>query len=159
MPVQTTPRSQPLWFLSDLAVIHVRGEDTGGRLGIVEITMPAGDEPPLHIHYDHDEIFCVLEGELTLYLPGEERTLRTGDVFVAPRGIPHIYRAGEAGARALVESAPAGFEAFVEAVSAPATAAVLPEPGAPPTPEQVDRLTAAAAEQGIELIGPPGSRP
>ena len=159
MPVQTTPRPQPLWFLSDLAVIHVRGEDTGGRVGIVEITMPAGDEPPLHIHHDHDEIFCVLEGELSLYLPGEERTLRAGDVFVAPRGIPHIYRAGAAGARALVESVPAGFEAFVEAVSAPADAAVLPEPGAPPTPEQIDQLTAAAAEQGIELIGPPGSRP
>jgi hypothetical protein len=35
----------------------------------------------------------------------------------------------------------------------------LPEPGAPPTPEQIDQLTAAAAEQGIELIGPPGSHP
>jgi len=159
MPVQTTPRSQLLWFLSDLAVIHVRGEDTGGRLGIVEITMPPGDEPPLHIHHDHEEIFCVLEGELTLYLPGEERTLRAGDVFVAPRGIPHIYRAGDTGARALVESAPAGFEAFVEAVSIPAGAAALPEPGAPPTPEQIDQLTAAAAAQGIELVGPPGSRP
>jgi quercetin dioxygenase-like cupin family protein len=158
MPVQTT-RPQPRWFLADLAVIHVRGEDTDGRLGIVEMTMPAGDEPPLHVHHDHDEIFCVLDGELTLYLPGQEQLVRAGEVFVAPRGIPHIYRAGERGARALVQSSPAGFEAFVEATSAPADGERLPDLAGPPTQERVALLTAAAAEQGIELIGPPGARP
>lgn len=158
MPTAAT-RNQPLWFLADLAVVHLRGNDTDGRLGIVEITMPAGDEPPLHIHHDHDEIFCVLDGELTLYLPGREQLVRAGDVFVAPRGIPHIYRAGDQGARALVQSTPAGFEAFVEAVSVEADDDCLPEPAGPPTPEQVARLTVAAADHGIELIGPPGARP
>ena len=158
MPTAAT-RNQPLWFLADLADVHLRGNDTDGRLGIVEITMPAGDEPPLHIHHDHDEIFCVLDGELTLYLPGREQLVRAGDVFVAPRGIPHIYRAGDQGARALVQSTPAGFEAFVEAVSVEADDDCLPEPAGPPTPEQVARLTVAAADHGIELIGPPGARP
>jgi len=158
MPTTLT-RNRPLWFFADLAVVHVRGEDTDGRLGIVEITMPAGDEPPLHVHHDHDEIFCVLEGELTLYLPGREQLVRAGEVFVAPRGVPHIYRTGDEGARALVQSTPAGFEAFVEGVSVEADGERLPEPEGPPTAEQVARLAEIAAEQGIELIGPPGARP
>ena len=58
-----------------------------------------------------------------------------------------------------MQSTPAGFEAFVEAVSVEADDERLPEPAGPPTAEQVERLTAAAAEQGIELIGPPGARP
>lgn len=159
MPAETTTRPAPLWFFADLAVVHVRGENTDGRVGIVEITMPAGDEPPLHIHHDHDEIFCLLEGELTLFMPGEERLVRAGEVVVAPRGVPHIYRAGEDGARALVQSAPAGFEAFVEAVSIPADSDQLPQPANPPSAEQVEHVAVIAAEHGIELIGPPGARP
>jgi hypothetical protein len=84
---------------------------------------------------------------------------RAGEFLLAPRGVPHTYRAGDAGARALVHSSPAGFEAFVEAVSRPADAAVLPEPAAPPTPEQAAQLAAIAAEHGIEILGPPGMRP
>jgi hypothetical protein len=73
--------------------------------------------------------------------------------------VPHIYRAGDQGARALVQSMPAGFEAFVEAVSVAADGERFPEPAGPPTAEQVARLAEIAAEQGIELIGPPGARP
>jgi quercetin dioxygenase-like cupin family protein len=157
MPSATA--TQPLWFLQDLVTIHLRGEDNDGRIGLVESTMPPHDEPPLHVHREHDEGFYVLEGEVTVFLPGEEHVLRAGEFLLAPRGVPHTYRAGDAGARALVHSSPAGFEAFVEAVSQPADAPVLPEPAGPPTPEQAARLTAVAAEHGIEILGPPGMRP
>jgi hypothetical protein len=59
----------------------------------------------------------------------------------------------------LVQSTPAGFEAFVEAMSRPAGAEGLPEPAGPPTPEQAAQLTRVAAEHGIEILGPPGARP
>jgi hypothetical protein len=122
--------------------------------------MPAHDEPPLHVHDEQDETFYVLEGELTLLLAGgEERVLRAGEFALAPHGVPHAYRAGGAGARALVQTSPAGFEAFVEAVSPPAGSPELPPPAAPPTPEQAARLAEVAAEHGITLLGPPGTRP
>jgi uncharacterized cupin superfamily protein len=102
--------------------------------------------PPLHVHHNEDEGFYVLGGELTLYLPGESVTLRAGDFFLAPRGVPHAYEAGPDGARTLVTSAPSGFERFVVAVGA--LEELSPE-----------ILTGVAAEHGIEILGPPGARP
>jgi len=119
---------------------------TGGALGLVHMDKPAGDMPPLHVHRNADEGFYVLGGELTLFLPGESVTLRAGDFFLAPRGVPHAYEAGPDGARTLVSSAPSGFERFVLAVAA--LDEVSPE-----------ILGGVAAEYGIEILGPPGARP
>jgi quercetin dioxygenase-like cupin family protein len=117
------------------------------RAGVVDISgIPAGDRSPLHVHHDEDEGFYVLAGELTLHLPGSARTLRPGDYAVAPSGIPHAYAVGDAPAHVIVTCKPGGFDRFVEAVAA------LDEI----TPE---RLGTAAAEHGIEILGPPGMLP
>jgi quercetin dioxygenase-like cupin family protein len=119
----------------------------GGNLGVVDmIEVPAGDMPPLHIHHAEDECFYVLKGEVTLYMPGDERVLGPGDFLLAPRGIPHTYRVGEEPCHMLVVSQPAGFERFVAAV------ALLGEP-------DPETLTAVAAEHDIEILGPPGTLP
>jgi quercetin dioxygenase-like cupin family protein len=116
------------------------------EFGLVHIDHPAGDMPPLHVHHDEDEGFYCLGGEITLYLPGESVTLRPGDFFLAPRGVPHTYETGADGCRVLVSSSPGGFERFVAAVAA------LEEI----TPEI---LGGVAAEHRIEILGPPGARP
>jgi quercetin dioxygenase-like cupin family protein len=110
------------------------------------IEVPARDMPPLHVHHAQDEGFLLLDGELTVFLPGREVALASGEFFLAPRGVPHAYRAGDAGARVLVLSSPAGFEQFVADVAA------LDEV----SPEALD---AAAAQQDIEILGPPGTLP
>ncbi len=146
MPVQTRTTSE-LDFLGSRARILVDGDETNGRFGLLDmIEVPAGDMPPLHVHHAQDEGFYLLEGELTLYLPGEEIVCRPGDYVLAPRGVPHAYRVGERPARWLVMSSPAGFERFVGAVSA------LGE--VDPTV-----LTKVAAEHEIEILGPPGALP
>jgi uncharacterized cupin superfamily protein len=102
--------------------------------------------PPLHVHHDEDEGFYCLGGEITLHLPGDSVTLRPGDFFLAPRGVPHTYEVGADGARMLVTSTPGGFERFVIAVAA--LDVITPE-----------ILTGVAADHGIEILGPPGARP
>lgn len=120
---------------------------SGEGYGLVQLSgMPAGDMPPLHVHHDEDEGFYVLEGEITLFSPGVEVTLRAGEFSLASRGVPHTYRVGPEGAGALVSSVGGGFERFVAAVGA------LDEV----TPET---LTATAAEYDIEILGPPGLLP
>jgi quercetin dioxygenase-like cupin family protein len=134
-------------FLAGRVRILADGDATAGALGLVEtVEAPAGDMPPLHVHHAHDEGFYVLEGEVTLYTPGDQVTLKPGDYLLAPRGVPHTYRVGAEPARWLVTSVPAGFERFVAAVS---------EHDAP-DPERLGRL---AAEHGIEILGPPGMLP
>ncbi len=145
MPVPTSP--EELVFLGSRTRILADGETTGGRFGLVDmVEVAAGDMPPLHVHHSHDEGFFVLEGEVTLYTPGDAVMLRPGDYLLAPRGVPHTYRVGDTPARWIVTSSPAGFERFVASVCAL---------------EDLDPevLTAVAAEHDIEILGPPGMLP
>ena len=128
------------------ARVLTRGDSSDSRLGLVHMDVPAGHQSPLHVHHNEDEGFYVLGGEVTLFMPGEEVTLREGDYFLAPRGVPHTYDVGDRGAQWLITSTPAGFERFVAAVAD--LDAVDPE-----------TLTRVAADHDIEILGPPGARP
>ena len=134
-----------LKFLDNEVHVHITSAQTGGTLALLESTAPRGDQTPLHVHHHDDEAFYVLEGELTLWVGDETHVLRAGQSAFALKGVPHALRVGDAPARWLVTSTPAGFEAFVRAVAATA-----------PGPEELTRI---AAEHGIEILGPPGMLP
>jgi mannose-6-phosphate isomerase-like protein (cupin superfamily) len=145
------------WFLDTLVRVHASGTDSDGRFGLVESVAPAGHQPPPHVHHEDDEGFYVLEGELTLYVGDEETVLEPGRFLNAPSGVPHTFRVSSAaGARWLVTSAPAKFDAFVREFGEPAARDELPVLDAPP---DVERLVATAAGHGIEILGPPGMLP
>jgi Cupin domain len=131
-------------FLDNRARIHASSADTGG-FAFIEASAPAGSQPPLHVHREEGEGFYVLEGELTLWVGDETRTLRPGEFLFAPAGVPHTIRTGEAGARYLVVGG-GQFESFVRTVAA------LGEP-------DLDELARVAARHGIDLLGPPGMLP
>ena len=42
-----------------------------------------------HTHDDTDELFLVIEGELTIQLRDGDVTLRPGQLYVVPRGVEH----------------------------------------------------------------------
>ena len=46
-----------------------------------------------HTHDDTDELFLVLEGELTIQLRDRDVVLGPGQLFVVPRGVEHCPRA------------------------------------------------------------------
>lgn len=134
-------------FLGSRAQILVDGAETDGRFSLLDmVEVPPGHMPPLHVHRDHEEGFRILEGEVTLFLPGEELHLGPGDFVLAPRGVPHSYRVGDRPARWLVVTSPAGFERFVADVAA----LEAPAP---------DRLAALAAQYGVDILGAPGELP
>jgi quercetin dioxygenase-like cupin family protein len=133
-------------FLGSPFVTKLDGRLTEGRFDLIEAVGPAGDMPPLHVHRSHDEVFHVLEGEMSFHVG--ERSFRggPGTTAFAPRGIPHCYRVESDGARWLAMSSPAGFAEFVAAVAAAG---------------ELDPATLAAigAEHDIEILGPPGMLP
>jgi quercetin dioxygenase-like cupin family protein len=147
---------QPLWFIDNLAYIHVDGAQSGGAYSVSETLAAAGNMPPLHVHHRSDETFYVLEGEVRLFVGGREILLARGQAALAPRDVPHSYRVESDCARWIVINAPAGHEEFLRAVSEAAPRAELPPAGRP-----VDhaRLVEAAADQGIDILGPPGALP
>ena len=134
-------RTGPLDPVSGWYLAHVRGTHTHDRFALTEITAPAGDMPPLHVHRRDDETFYVLDGELTLYVGDDVVTAGSGICVHAPRNVPHTYEVTSPGtARWLIVSSPAGFEALLERMGT-----------TPP-----ERLF---VEHGIEVLGPPGTRP
>ena len=134
-------------FLDSRARVLAAGEDTDERFGLVEMScVPAGSMPPLHVHHEHDEGFFILEGSVTLFVPGAAVELGVGDYYVAPRGIPHTYRVGDTEARWICTSSPAGFERFVAGVAALST-------------QDPESVTAVATANDIEILGPPGTMP
>jgi mannose-6-phosphate isomerase-like protein (cupin superfamily) len=46
-----------------------------------------------HLHDDTDELFLVLDGQLTIQLRDGDVTLGAGELFVVPRGVEHCPRA------------------------------------------------------------------
>jgi quercetin dioxygenase-like cupin family protein len=55
---------------------------------------------PLHSHH-HEQLGLIIEGELEMEIGAERRTLRPGDTYAIPGGIPHSGRSGRAGALVL----------------------------------------------------------
>lgn len=146
---------EALWFLGTRATIKASAETTGGLVGVIEQLAPPGSGSPLHVHRNEDEWFYVMEGELT-FLVGDDRVVAGAGGFVyGPRGIPHIFEVTSAEpAHFLLVAEPGGFEAMVRAAGVPATAPGLPPADSPPP--DMEKLGAAAAAQGIEILGPPG---
>ena len=91
--------------------VRVRGEQSGGRIAVMENRVGAGFAgPPLH-HHDFDELFWVLDGELTFQLGDVVMTRRAGELAFAPRGVHHtVANASDAAARYLLVCTPGGFE-------------------------------------------------
>ena len=46
-----------------------------------------------HDHKDTDEVFLVLRGEMEISFRDKSVTVRTGELFVVPKGVEHITRA------------------------------------------------------------------
>ena len=46
-------------------------------------------EFPWHSHEDEDEMFMVLEGQMSIELENQTVSLKAGEVFVVPRGVKH----------------------------------------------------------------------
>ena len=135
-----------------LTIIKATGEETGGAYGLVEQRSMAGMASPLHVHHDEDELWVVVEGQLTVHVDGDTMTVGHGDIAFGPRGKPHAFRVDEDGSRYYIVRN-AGGESFFEAVGDPAPDLLLPDPR--PTDAQLDRLDAVLDTYELELLGPP----
>jgi quercetin dioxygenase-like cupin family protein len=152
--VAHTTRAEPLWFLGGLVYVHIDGRRTGGAFTLSERRARRGDMPPLHVHHRDDETFHLLDGELTLHVGEQTIALTAGQTALAPRRVPHTYRVESETARWLLINSPAGFERFLRAAGERADGEQLPPEGRPFDPAALAEL---AAEQGIEILGPPGA--
>jgi mannose-6-phosphate isomerase-like protein (cupin superfamily) len=106
------------------------------------VVPPRMTGPPLHRH-GFDELFCVLDGELTFQLGDERVTRRAGELAFAPRGAAHTFaNLAAAPARTLIVCTPAGFERYFARMAAERAGEPAPQWALAPTPP-------------VERLGPP----
>lgn len=156
MPNEVIARKQDegkaLWVLGGLYDVKVAGEETGGALTLVEMTIPPGMGPPPHTHAGAEAVY-VLEGVLSYHIGEETVEGGPGSVFHIPEGTwEHFEPAGDAPVRILVIYTPGGIDEFFAEVGEPA-----PSRQVPPTPEgppDLERIMAAASRYGMEMRPP-----
>jgi mannose-6-phosphate isomerase-like protein (cupin superfamily) len=146
-------QAQAWWFLDTLVVEHRCAPDMDTV--VLEMTLPVGSSPPLHVHDDLDDTWYILEGEMVLRCGDEESVVGPGHWVSMPRGVPHTFRVvGDCEARILLVHDNASFRDFIRDVSSPAGARIVPtQPQFPP----MDELVRAATAHDLRPIGPPMS--
>jgi len=74
-----------------LFTVKAGAAETERGVSFMEFFTRKGDEPPVHVHEEEDEIFYVLDGDLTVRCADESfRVAPNGFVFL-PRNIPHGF--------------------------------------------------------------------
>jgi mannose-6-phosphate isomerase-like protein (cupin superfamily) len=131
-------------------MVKASSEQTGGAMGLLEVTTRPGFGPPRHIHHDADELFYILSGEFQ-FLVGERLTrAEPGTLVFIPRGTIHATKVvGVEPGRALAGFIPGGQERAFEDFAR--SAAVQGEDGV----LGPDQAQAIARKHNSELVGPP----
>jgi mannose-6-phosphate isomerase-like protein (cupin superfamily) len=145
--------SRAWWFLGTLAVLR-NPEGAPRTPAVVELTIPPGGSPPLHIHETLDDSFLLLDGELVVRCGEQTLLARPGTYVVLPHGLGHTFRVtSTVPARLLLVHADDSFLRFIETLGTPTDEHRLPPPGE--LDLDVDSLVQASAAHGAPMIGPP----
>jgi quercetin dioxygenase-like cupin family protein/catechol 2,3-dioxygenase-like lactoylglutathione lyase family enzyme len=151
--IASEPATSPAWwFLGTLAVLrNPRGAPRSPV--VIELTVPPGGSPPLHVHETLDDTFLLLEGEIVVRCGGQTVVARPGAYVALPHGVEHTFRVTSPGpARMLLVHADDSFLSFIEQVGRPAAEHKLPPPGE--FDLDFDDLARASAAHGAPMVGP-----
>jgi quercetin dioxygenase-like cupin family protein len=123
-------------------------EDTDGAFFLLEDTMSRGKTTPLHLHPAADELVYLLDGEIRVYIDGQESRVGAGGMTFTPRGTPHAFLVISDTARLITLQTPGVGQAFYRGASEAAT-------GDGSNTVDFARVAASATENGgIEILGP-----
>ena len=141
------------WFLGTLAVL--RNPAGAPRTPtVIELTIPSGGSPPLHVHKRLDDSFLLLDGEIVVRCSEQRFVAHPGSYVVLPAGVAHTFRVTSASpARMLLVHAHDDFLDFIEAVGTPTQELRLPSVGQYDLSREA--LIRIGAEHDLSIIGPP----
>jgi quercetin dioxygenase-like cupin family protein len=109
--------ANPLTIGGQEVFIKVAGADTNDGLSCMFHSVPPMTGPPLHQHQHEDELFYVIDGEVTFEIDGKRTLAKAGTTLFAPRFTVHAFQNfSQSPARLLITLVPGGLDRmFVEA--------------------------------------------
>lgn len=156
--IRSADEGDAIWFNNDLLTFKATSDETGGAFTLFEELSQRGKVTPLHTHPHADETFCVIEGEIRVYVDGSEQAVGAGGIASVPRGVPHALLVTSEVARVLTFVTPGAkaLESFFRDAGEPAPERVRPPHG----PLAFEKIAAAALRHGsVVMLGPPPFAP
>lgn len=141
-------------YMGSLMTFLVTSAETENRFFLLELRMQPGNEPLPHLHYDQDEVYYLLEGELEVYCMGQVRTVRAGEAIFLPRNQAHAFYYLSPTLRFLALLQPGGLDGYFEAMSSPATSMELPASATTYALSDPASAIALAAKYGVKMLTP-----
>jgi mannose-6-phosphate isomerase-like protein (cupin superfamily) len=123
--------------------------DTEDRLSVfISTNNKKGFGPPLHIHHNFDEFFCVLDGKFLFQVDDEILSMEDGDSLFIPRNVKHCFTYnGESAGTLLVSISPAkGMENYFAEMGKLLTGQGMPD---------MEALQKLFKSYDSEILGPP----
>lgn len=148
-------QGRALWHLGALITFKALGEETDSQFWALEGLADEHMAVPLHAHTREEEVWYVLEGEITFTIGDETATVGPGSFAYIPRGVPHTFQVRTKTARWFGIGAPAGLDQWFFETGEPAQELTLPPP--PAGPPDVAAIVASLRAYGTETLGPPPS--
>jgi len=145
------------WLFGSKQRILQSGSVTADHYDLIEGTFPPAAETPLHKHANYSETIVVLEGEVSVYVPGQHVVLKAGETHFIPKNVPHTIanHSSIAPFKALAIAAPSGFAELILNLG-------IPSDGGDEPPKQEHDMQMVMEEMtriGDTILGPPGARP
>ena len=139
-----------LHAVGDEMLVKIGSRDTNGAFAVIEGCTQPGGGPPLHIHYEQDEWWYVIEGEFLFEVDGVEIRAGAGATVFAPKGSRHAFtNIGTKPARSLVTVVPGGLDEFFVDLDKACPRGTVPDPAV---------IAPVFQKHGLELAGPPLGR-
>jgi mannose-6-phosphate isomerase-like protein (cupin superfamily) len=134
-------------FQGDTFYTKISTTDTDGDIYVFESTREKEGGPALHLHYEQDEFWYILQGKFLFKVGEETFNAKAGDTVFGPRNVPHAFaKIGKGEAKLLIFYQPAGkMEKMFKDISEGATKNIT-------TQEEKARFF---QEYGLKLVGPP----
>lgn len=139
------------WFLDALVVQHRTAPEMSSV--VLEMTLPVGHAPALHVHETLDDTWYVLEGQMAARCGDDEFLVEAGHWVSMPRGVPHNFRVvGDRPARILAVHDNSTFRDFVRELGIE-TEQRVPPPN--PSFPSLEDLVRVARAHDLAPIGAP----
>ena len=119
---------------------------------VLEMTLPVGHAPALHVHDNLDDTWYVLDGQMAGRCGDDEFFVEAGHWVSMPRGVPHV-----SGSSASNRPGSSRSTTTPPSATSCANSARRPPSASPPSPRfpPMDELVRVAGSHDLRPIGPP----
>ncbi len=150
--VRKPDEGEAFWMLDSLYEVKASGEETGGELTVMQMTIPPGMGPPPHTHPGGESVL-VLEGQVRYHIGDDVHEAGPGSFFHIPADtVENFESANDKAIRILVVYTPGGIDRFFAEAGEPAERRELPPRSE--APPDLERIASIGAKHGLNIKMP-----